>query len=124
MAFTKKQYNEIVEDVLAQITKGIVSERHAFDSKKLSYELSSAPVKDIVKVEGMLNGTHHTFKKDRDYRLKDNSIAWQDSEEKPDESAYFFVNYIFGDSRAKPSTCITDVNPGSVARTLVEAVSR
>ncbi len=124
MAFTKKQYNEIVEDVLAQITKGIVSERHTFDSKKLSYDLSSAPVKDIVKVEGMLNGTHHTFKKGRDYWLKNNSITWQDNEEKPDESAYFFVNYIFGDSHAKPSTGITDVNPGSVARTLVEAVGR
>lgn len=124
MAFTKKQYNEIVENVLAQITKGIVSERHAFDSKKLSYALSSAPVKDIVKVTGTLNGTHHTFKKGKDYYLKDNLMWWKEDGEKPDESAYFFVNYVFCDSRANSSTGITDVNPGSVARTLVEAVSR
>jgi uncharacterized phage protein gp47/JayE len=124
MAFTKKQYNEIVENVLAQITKGVVSERHEFDSKKLSYELISTPVKEVIKVEGTLNGTHQTFKKNKDYRMKDDSILWEEEGESPDESTYFFVNYTFGDSRSASPTLITDVNPGSVARTLVEAVSR
>ena len=124
MAFTKKQYTRIVEDVLAQITKGVVSERHEFDSKKLSCELLSTPVKEIIKVEGTLNGTHKTFKKGTDYLAKDNSITWKEDGEKPDDSTYFFVNYTFGDSKSSSPTLITDVNPGSVARTLVEAVGR
>ena len=98
MSFTKKQYDEIVEDVLAQITKGIVNERHEFDFKKAGYMLSSKPVKEIIKIEGILNGTHNTFKKDEDYFLKDDSVLWREEGEAPDDSTYFFVNYIFGNS--------------------------
>ncbi|ODS41182.1 hypothetical protein BEH94_09605 [Candidatus Altiarchaeales archaeon WOR_SM1_SCG] len=122
MAFAKKHYNEIVEDVLARITKGVVNERHEFVPGKSRYLLSSTPAGEIIKIEGTLNATNTAFKKDRDYALEDNSIAWKEDGEKPDDSTYFLVNYIFGDSTKTAG--ITDINPGSVARTLVEAVGR
>src|SRR5437868_2201621 len=76
-------------------------------------------VRELVKVEGLVRGIRHTFKKGEDYRLARGMLEWTDDSKKPDEKTPFYVNYIFGE----PSK-ITDANPGSVVRTLVEAISR
>jgi uncharacterized phage protein gp47/JayE len=54
-----------------------------------------------------------------DYRLIDNGIEWLGGGEHPDNGTDFEVQYKF----AKPSG-ISDVNTGSVVRTLAEAISR
>jgi uncharacterized phage protein gp47/JayE len=114
----KKSYSQIVENILEQITKGLANEKHLFDSSKVKYGLEFKPVKDIVKVEGILKGERHVFVKDTDYKLDNSMVAWIGTD-KPDDKSEFKVSYTFG----QPSG-LTDVNTGSVLRTIVEAISR
>lgn len=122
MAFVRKNYKEIVEDVIAQITRGIVNEKHDYVLNKTKFKLGRTPVKEIIKVEGQLNGARHTFKKDVDYTLSGDMLEWIDGGEKPDDMTPFYVNYVFGSLNS--DRMITDVNPGSVTRNIVEAISR
>jgi uncharacterized phage protein gp47/JayE len=117
--FTRKSYEEIRDDILAQITKGIFNEKHVYEGARTKYKLSNTPVKSIVKVEGVLNGTRYTFKEGVDYKLTSDMLEWLAAGDKPDDRTTFFISYIFGE----PSG-ITDINPGSVVRTIVEAISR
>lgn len=119
MAFVKKSYEDIRDSILAQITKGIVREQYVYDIYRTKYKLANTPVKSIVKVEGLVNGTRHAFREGIDYRLSDNMLEWLPEGKKPDDKTPFYVNYVFG----TPSG-ITDINPGSVVRTIVEAISR
>jgi uncharacterized phage protein gp47/JayE len=119
MAFTRRSYEEIRDSVLAQITKGIINEKMVYELNRTRYKLANTPVKSIEKVEGIVNGSLYTFKPTEDYGLTGDMLAWQVKGTKPDDKTVFFVNYVFGNP-----TGITDINPGSVVRTMVEAVSR
>lgn len=119
MAFTRRSYEELRDSILAQITKGIVNERHIYELYRTKYKFANTPVKNIVKVEGILNGSRHTFREGDDYKLTGDMLEWLVDGDKPDDGTPFFVNYGFGGP-----TGISDVNPGSVVRTIVEAVSR
>jgi uncharacterized phage protein gp47/JayE len=119
MAFTRRSYEETRDSILAQITKGIVNERHTCEPDRTRYKLANTPVTRIVKVDGVFNGHQNTFKEDNDYRLTGDLLEWLLSGDRPDEGTPFFVSYQFGGP-----TGITDVNPGSVTRTVVEAISR
>jgi uncharacterized phage protein gp47/JayE len=122
MAFIRKNYREIVEDIIAQITRGIVKEKHDYVLNRTKFKLGYTPVKEIVKVEGQLNGARHIFQKEVDYTLSGDMLEWLDGGEKPDDKTTFYVNYVFGN--LNPDRMITDVNPGSVVRNIVEAISR
>ncbi|MCP8317869.1 MAG: baseplate J/gp47 family protein [archaeon] len=122
MAFVRKNYRDIVEDLIAQITRGIVKEKHDYVLNRTKFKLGYTPVKEIVKVEGQLNGTRHIFQEDIDYTLSGDMLEWLDGGEKPDDKTPFYVNYIFGN--LNPDRKITDVNPGSVMRNIVEAIGR
>lgn len=119
MAFKRKDYEEIRDSILFQITRGIINEKHVFELYRTKYKLDITPVREIVKVEGLMNGVRHVFKRGVDYRLVDDMIEWLADGDKPDDKTPFYVNYIVNE----PSG-ITDINPGSVVRTIVEAISR
>lgn len=126
MPFIKKQYSEIVNDLLEQVTHGIAKERHIFSSSRRRYDLEcrveNKPVKDIVSVLGFSNGNLLTFEKEKDYKLVDNALEWiadSGGNTHPSDKSDFIVTYIFDD----PSG-LTDINVGSVLRTIVEAMSR
>ncbi|OYT29017.1 MAG: hypothetical protein B6U95_03005 [Thermofilum sp. ex4484_82] len=119
MAFERKKFREIVDDILTQITKGVVREKHLAQPNKVKYKLRYVPLKEIVKVEGVYNGETVVFEKDLDYVQDGNFLYWLDGGRKPDENTFFYVNYIYGEP-----TGLTDINPGSVLRTIVEAISR
>jgi len=119
MTFVKKSYGEIRDSILAQITKGIVNEKNVYEPDRTRYKLANTPVKSIIKVEGVMDGTRHIFKDGVDYRLVGDMLEWLPEEDKPDDRTAFSVNYVFGFPLS-----ITDINPGSVVRNLVEAVSR
>jgi hypothetical protein len=125
MPYTKKQYQEIVQDILAQVVQGIAKEKQTFSNLQLKYELEcraeNKPVKDIVKIEGFFKGNTYTFQKEKDYRLNNNHVEWFDNgeAEKPDDRSNFTVTYIFDDPPG-----LTDINTGSVLRTFVESMSR
>lgn len=119
MAFRRRSYEETCDSILSQITKGVVDEKHVYEPFRTKYKLENTPVRRIVKVEGVLSGATTTFKEGEDYRLSGDILEWQPGGGRPDDRTIFFVNYSIGESAS-----ITDVNPGSVVRTIVEAVSR
>jgi Baseplate J-like protein len=129
--YNKKRYIEIVDDILQHITRGQTSEKHLFSNSNRIYKLESLPENKLVvgeiKVRGFLNGNPHAFAYDRDYKIRDtNSIEWNLSENnysrdisRPDENSIFEVYYVFNNSSG-----LTDVNTGSVLRTIVEGISK
>lgn len=118
MAFTRRSYEEIRDIILEQITRGIVNEKHTYELYRTKYKLVNTPVKTIVKVDGILNGSIHSFRLGEDFRQSGDMLEWL-SKDRPDDATSFSVNYILSGP-----TGITDVNPGSVTRTIVESVSR
>jgi uncharacterized phage protein gp47/JayE len=119
MAFRRRSYEETRDSILSQITKGVVNERHVYDAFQTKYRLENTPVREIVKVDGLVGGSTTTFSEGVDYRLVGDMLELLPDGTKPDEKTVFFVNYTIGESQS-----LTDVNPGSVVRTIVEAVSR
>jgi len=119
MAFRRRSYEETRDSILSQITKGVVNERHVYDAFQTKYRLENTPVRKIVKVDGVVGGSTMTFSEGVDYRLAGDMLEWLPDGTKPDEKTVFFVNYTIGEPQS-----LTDVNPGSVVRTIVEAVSR
>lgn len=116
---SRKPYRDIVEDILEQITKGVAKEKHVYEAAKVKYALEFKPVRRIVRVEGIRDGERHLFENAVDYVLSSDGMLDWIGTNKPDEKSEFKVSYVFSD----PSN-ITDVNTGSVVRTIVEAISR
>ena len=119
MPLVKKTYREIANDVLTQVAGGEVTEEHVYARGKPLYRLANTPVTRIQSVEGVSGGVRKIFVKDVDYRLSGESVEWLGGRGRPDEGTRFTVKYLF----TKPSG-ISDLNPGSVVRTVVEAISR
>jgi hypothetical protein len=128
--YNKKRYIEIVDDILQHITRGQTSEKHLFSNSSRIYKLESLPENKFVlgeiKLRGFLNGNPHNFAYDRDYKIRDtNSIEWNIGENnsrdisRPDENSLFEISYVFNNSSG-----LTDVNTGSVLRTIVEGISK
>src|SRR5918995_1020078 len=129
--YNKKRYNEIVDDILQHITRGQTNEKHLFSNSNRIYKLESLPENKLVngeiEVRGFLNGISHTFSYNKDYKIRDKtSIEWniiennsRDINNRPDENSIFEVSYIFNNSSG-----LTDVNTGSVLRTIVEGISK
>jgi uncharacterized phage protein gp47/JayE len=117
MTFNKKQYKEIAKNILAQMCGGEVAEIQTFVKGKKLYKLINRPIIEIKKVEGTLNGKVKVFDKGTDFRFIDDSVEWIG--EYPDENSVFSVTCML-----ERQTGISDVHPGSVARNIVEAVSR
>jgi len=77
-------------------------------------------VKEVTLVEGFLRANRHVFKEGHDYIVKDNALEWlSDSSEIPDDKSIFEATYSF-----ESNSRLSDINVGSVLRTLVESVSR
>jgi len=105
--------------MLSHITKGIVNEKHDYAINRTKYRLGNTDVIEILKVDGTVRGGPFVFQKNTDYRLGGSTLEWTRDGEKPDDRTPFFVNY-----RLDAPQGITDVNPGSVTRTVVESAAR
>ena len=119
MPLTRKPYRQIAKDILIQITGGETTEKHTYIVGKQLYSLSNTPITEIQDIKGTSKGAPKTFTKNADYRLSRNSVEWLATGKHPDEETSFTVKYTFSRSAG-----ISDVNPGSVVRTLVESISR
>jgi uncharacterized phage protein gp47/JayE len=108
----------MTEAMISQITKGVANERHEFLPNKMKYALQQPNIREIVKIDGTVRGTQYTFKKAADYRLNKNMVEWIGSGERPDDFSSYFVNYVIDAPHE-----ISDVNPGSVVRTLIESIA-
>ena len=117
----ERPYQEVVDDILTAIVGGVVNEPIIFDIKKLDYALAQ-PATDVRNVTGTVNQERHVFQKEIDYLFSasDNALVWQQGGTQPDDNTIFYVDYFKTESRSP----LTDINVGSVNRTLGEAIGR
>lgn len=128
-ALIERPYQEVIDDILTAVVGGVVNEQIFFDVKETLYKLSqpAADVRSVVGVRHVATGATQTvarfsFRKDIDFVFSpgDNAIVWQDGGAKPDDETTFFVDYV----KITSLSPLTDINVGSVTRTLSEAIGR
>lgn len=123
----ERPYPEIVDDILTAVVGGVVNEPIIFDLKADLYPLSQ-PAADVrgvtgaIEAEGKPNGVHYTFQKEVDFLFNrdKNGVVWQAGGQKPKDETTFYVDYFLPNSRSP----LSDINVGSVTRTLGEAIGR
>lgn len=125
----KRPYAELVDDILTSLVGGVVNEPIFFDVKTDLYPLAR-PALGVRGITGRLppngeaaaEGANHAFQANIDFEFEPdlNAIVWLEGGRHPADESLFFVDYLLPD--ADPP--ITDINVGSVARTLGEAVGR
>jgi hypothetical protein len=123
----ERPYQEIVDDILTAIVGGVVNEPIIFDVKSDLYPLAE-PSRAIRSITGTTespdapDGVHHTFQKEIDFLFDEdkNAVVWQKGGAKPKDETNFYVDYFRPNSRSP----LTDINVGSVTRTLGEAIGR
>ncbi len=116
-----RPFGEIVDDLLTAVVGGVVNEPLIFDERTLRYPLAE-PARAIRGVTGRFQKTHVQFQLDVDFQFSqgDNALIWRDEGRRPDDETIFYVDYFrrFSDSP------LSDLNIGSVTRTLNEAIAR
>lgn len=91
-----------------------------FGEAAATHALREAPVA-ITRVTGLAGAIFRVFEPDADYWRPDpQTLAWRTAGTAPDKGTIFDIEYTV----REPSAGITDLNPGSVAGTLVRAVAR
>jgi hypothetical protein len=121
VALVTRPYLELVDDLLTAVVGGVVNEPIPYDVKSDTYRLSE-PARAVRGVTGTRDGERYSFQPLVDFAFSagDNAVVWQDGGAKPDDETTFYVDYFRVDSRSP----LTDVNVGSVTRTLSEAIGR
>ncbi len=122
-------YPEIRDDLLTALVGGVVNEPIIFDDKVDFYPLSQ-PARDVrsitgvVTPDGMDQAQRFTFQRSIDFEVVIGDVAsaivWQKGGQHPDDDTIFYVDYFIPNSRSP----ITDINVGSVSRTICEAIGR
>lgn len=116
-----RPYQDVADDILTAIVGGVTNEPIIYDLKSDLYPLAK-PARDIRGMTGLVDGLHYTFRKESDFLFSDgdNAVAWVDGGTRPDDESTFYVDYFLQNSRSP----LTDLNVGSVTRTVSEAISR
>ena len=119
-ALVRRPYLEIVDDLLTAIVGGVVNEKILFDVKLDAYRLSRAATA-LRSVTGTVDEQPYTFQQTVDYDfVSPDAVAWLPEGRRPDDNTSFFVDYLVPGS----SSPLSDINVGSVTRTLAEAIGR
>jgi hypothetical protein len=128
LALMRRSYPDIVDDLLTAVVGGVVNEPVPFDVKQLRYALSQ-PAAAVRSVKGAIDDgdgqpseTLHVFQPTIDYvfSASDSSIVWQPKGAQPFDETTFYVDYFRVDAQSP----LSDINIGSVTRTVVEAIGR
>lgn len=123
----ERPYQEIVDDILTAIVGGVVNEPSIFDIKRVLYPLAQ-PARAIRAITGLIDsedqpdGVRHTFQNEVDFQFnaEKNAVVWQEDGVKPRDESNFYVDY-FRPTNPSP---LSDINVGSVTRTISEAIGR
>jgi hypothetical protein len=118
----ERPYQEVVDDILTAVIGGVVNEEIIFDVKVIRYPLAE-PALDVRGITGTVQGTRsYAFQKEIDFvfAVEGNAVIWQEGGAKPDDGTVFYADYLRTESRSP----LTDINIGSVTRTLGEAIGR
>ena len=117
----QRPFGEIVDDLLTSVVGGVVNEPLRFDVKSNRYPLAEPSI-GIRGVTGTFEKAHTQFQLDVDFLFSetDNALIWRDEGRKPDDDTDFYIDYFrrFSDSP------LSDINVGSVTRTIAEAMAR
>ncbi|MEO7151263.1 MAG: baseplate J/gp47 family protein, partial [Burkholderiaceae bacterium] len=124
--FRRKTYPEVAESLLNRLLGGVSAEAHPYPPpgnprEPYTHPLERAPVQQITAVWGARNGASQRFERDADYRLAVDAarIVWIAGGQRPDDGTAFEVHYLPRQREAG----VNDLYPGSVVRTLLEAVA-
>lgn len=127
----ERPYQDIVDDILTAIVGGVVNEPIFFDVKEDLYPLSQ-PASDVrgitgirtLTVDGSTQTLQQSFQKGVDFIFSegDNAVVWQPDAAHPDDETIFYVDYFRPESQRRSP--LSDINIGSVTRTLSEAIGR
>jgi uncharacterized phage protein gp47/JayE len=115
----------VLDNLLTAMTGGAAAEAHPFpppgaSTPPFQHTLQHPPVMDIVSVYGSRDGQPHLFRKDTDYQLSnEQTLVWQEGAELPDPGTLLQINYY----PASAQPMLTDLQTGSVVRTLAETVA-
>ena len=137
MSYVPRSYEEVVRDMLTVLTQGTVSERlpaPPADDLLVPAKLTNRPIRRISHIEGFIPGAEpdslipYRFTP-ADYELISSagntneldSIRFREGGRRPAIDTEVVVNYYPVDTNPVP---ITDLNVGSVARTLIETFAR
>ena len=118
----ERPYQDIIDDILTSVIGGVVNEPITFDLNTLRYPLAEA-AQEVRKITGHAKGDeHYDFQKEIDFTFNPDSnlVIWLDGGTKPDGGTTFYVDY----ARKVSKSPLTDINVGSVSRTLSEAIGR
>jgi Baseplate J-like protein len=129
VSLMQRAYREVAEDVLTALLGGVTNERIEYDLKSDRYPLAR-PAREVRAVDGQIwvpaaegGGSlqRYSFLREADWTFSQvaNELVWGGGRRPADETV-FEVDYLPRDARSP----ISDVNVGSVARTVSEAVSR
>ena len=123
----ERPYQEIVDDIMTAMVGGVVREPIFFDVKEDLYPLSR-PASAIRSITGLIlapdgvNTVHYVFQNAVDFAFDagHNAVAWIKGGQQPADESTFYVDYFRPDSGSP----LTDINIGSVTRTVSEAIGR
>lgn len=125
MSFRRKTYPEVTDQLLNTLLGGVSGETHAYPPanavrEPFTHALSKAPAADVTSVYGLSSGVSRAFAKGVDFELSSDGAAllWKGGD-RPDAGSVIEVNYL----PKQRETRVNDIYPGSVARTLLEAVA-
>lgn len=126
MSFRRKTYPEVAESLLNRLLGGVSAEAHPYPPAQtprepFTHALERAPVAQITAVWGARNGESFRFERDADYKLAadSNKLEWKSGGARPDDGTAFEVHYL----PKQREGGVNDLYPGSVVRTLMEAVA-
>ena len=123
MSFRRRTYPELADNILTRLIGGVAAESYAFPPSPkppFRHPLEQPPVRTITSVYGLRNGQSVVFKNGVDFELQDSQVlVWKENGGLPDKGSTFQVNYLGG----KTKGAITDIQVGSVTRTLLEAAA-
>ncbi|WP_422050568.1 baseplate J/gp47 family protein [Shimia sp.] len=119
----QRNFGEVSNDILTSLIGGIVNEPIIFDVKSDLYPLAQT-AEGIRMLTGQIDDktTNHTFEAGIDFAYEPDlgAVQWLPGGARPVDGSVFYVDY----RPIGASSPITDINVGSVARTLSEAVAR
>ena len=126
MSFRRKTYPEVAESLLNRLLGGVSAEAHPYPPAGASREpfahaLERKPAERITAVWGARNGASFRFAAEADFKLSADAaqLEWIAGGARPDEGTAFEIHYL----PRQREVAVNDLYPGSVVRTLMEAVA-
>jgi uncharacterized phage protein gp47/JayE len=127
MSFRRRDFPEVLDNLLTEVVGGVAAEPQPFPptisvpGAPLEQALERPKAKRIVSAYGSRHGLSMRFREGVDYELRPDgqTLRWLKGASLPDEGSIVHVNYL----REDVSPTLTDLQVGSVLRTLAESVS-